>query len=259
MTTQSTFASLAALIAAAWITMPAAQANTPTQGVKCPDGTSAQRSDGDRKLVCSFQERVERASVCSPLVFKNNGDINLNTRIEHVEAGSDTCRARNLAGVVIATEPSQALLLPGDNPAHFQREVRAGKDVFVRMRTSHRFPEGGPIYLGDASRGVQCEAGFEGTATFNGRGVRCDRREHRVASCDVGWTIDRRSGLDKCFMEKIVFGNKVRVDGQYTVPQGMTGLFGNPENNGWNLRRDHVGVSDYWAREAREYRFPVTQ
>jgi hypothetical protein len=63
--------------------------------------------------------------VCSPLVFKNNGDVNLNTRIEPQLSGSDSCVARNTAGAVVATQPSQALFLPGDDPTQFRREVRA--------------------------------------------------------------------------------------------------------------------------------------
>lgn len=253
MTFQPSLIAAATLVAAAWATMPAAHANTPAEGVKCPAGTSARLLDNDRKLVCAFEERIERASVCSPVVFKNNGDINLNQRIELITAGSDTCRAVSTG----ATAPSQALLLPGDDAAQFRREVRAGADVFVRTKTSYRFPEGGPVYLGDASKGVVCPSGFDGDARFSGRGLRCDRREVRRAVCDIGWTVDRNAGTDRCFMEQVVFGNRVRVDGQYTIPQGSTGLAGNPETHGWNLRRDHEGQVDFWAREAKDYRFPV--
>ena len=243
---------LAAVLTLAAAAAPSAQANTAAEGVKCPVNTTARLSNDDRKLVCEFQERIERQSVCSPVVFKNNGDINLNTRITHLTSGSDTCRT-----VTGATAPSQALLLPGDVASQFVREVRAnGADVFVRTKTRYAFPEGGPVYVGDASKGVTCAAGFDGDARFNGRGLRCDRRELRRASCDIGWTIDRNTGTDKCFMEQIVFGNKVRVDGQYTVPQGLTGLLGNPETHGWDLRRDHQGSVDFWAKEAKDYRFP---
>lgn len=243
---------VAAAFVLAFLATPAAQANTTAQGVKCPANTTAKLSNDDRKLVCEFQERIERASVCSPVVFKNNGDINLNQRIEHIEAGSDTCRAVTTGAV----QPSQALLLPGDDASKFQREVRPGKDVFVQIKTSYKFPEGGPIYLGDASRGVVCPSGFDGDAVFGGKGLRCDRRELKVATCDIGWTVDRNNGTDKCFMEKVVFGNRIRVDGQYTIPQGTTGLTGNPETHGWNLKRDHSGNTDYWAKEAMDYRFP---
>jgi hypothetical protein len=248
-----TLVHLASVLALAAAAAPAAHANTPAEGVKCPANTTARLSNNDRKLVCEFQERIERASVCSPVVFKNNGDINLNTRIELLTAGSDTCRT-----ATGATAPSQALLLPGDVASQFVREVRAGADVFVRTKTSYAFPEGGPLYLGDASKGVTCATGFDGDARFSGRGLRCDRRELRQATCDVGWTMDRNTGTDKCFIEKTVFGNKVRVDGQYTIPQGLTGLLGNPETHGWDLRRDHQGSVDFWAKEAKDYRFPVS-
>lgn len=256
MTTTQTLIHIAAVLTVAAATMPAAHANTPAEGVKCPGNTTARLSNNDRKLVCETQERIERASVCSPLVFKNNGDVNLNTRIEPVLAGSDSCVARNTAGAVIATQPSQALFLPGDDPTQFRREVRAGADVFVAIRKAYRFPEGGPIYVGDASRGVTCPGGYDGDAVFGGKGMRCDRREYRKASCDIGWQMDRNAGTDKCFIEKEVFGNRVRVDGQFTVPEGLTGLLGNPESHGWDLKRDHEGSVDFWAKEAKDYRFP---
>jgi hypothetical protein len=248
---------VATVAALAWVAAPA-HANTPAEGVKCPSGTVAKISDGERKLVCEGEERIERASVCSPIVFKGNGSIDLNTRIEMVSAGSDTCQARNTAGAVIATVPSQALFLPGDDPTQFSREVRSsGADVFVRTRKAYRFPEGGPNYSGDPSKGVRCETGYDGDARFSGRGIRCDRYEVKKAVCDFGWQIDRNNGLDRCFIDKIVFGNRVRVDGQYTIPEGTTGLTGNPETNGWNLVQDYNGTQiDHWRKEAKDYRFP---
>lgn len=244
---------IAAAFTLAVLATPAAHANTAAEGVQCPSGTTAKLSNNDRKLVCEFQERIERASVCSPLVFKNNGDINLNQRIDLIEAGSDTCKAVSTGAVA----PSQALLLPGDDASQFRREVRPGKDVFVRVKLSHKFPTGGPVYLGDASKGVTCPTGFDGDARFGGQGMRCDRREYRKATCDIGWSMDRNPGTDKCYIEKIVFGNRVRVDGQYTIPEFTTGLTGNPESHGWDLRRDHADATDYWSKEAKDYRFPV--
>lgn len=256
MTATQTLIHLAAVLALA-TALPAAHANTTAEGVKCPTGSTARLSNGDRKLVCEAEERVERASVCSPLVFKNNGDVNLNTRIEPQLSGSDSCVARNTAGAVIATQPSQALFLPGDDPTQFRREVRPGADVFVATKKAYRFPEGGPVYLGDASKGVSCPAGFDGDSSFGGKGMRCDRRELRKAVCDAGWTLDRNNGTDKCFIEQTVFGNKVRVDGQFTIPEGLTGLLGNPESHGWDLKRDHSGSVDFWSKEAKDYRFPT--
>ena len=90
MTATQTLIHLAAVLALA-TALPAAHANTTAEGVKCPTGSTARLSNGDRKLVCEAEERVERASVCSPLVFKNNGDVNLNTRIEPQLSGSDSC------------------------------------------------------------------------------------------------------------------------------------------------------------------------
>jgi hypothetical protein len=90
-TTRQALVQVAAAIATGWLLMPAAHANTPAEGVKCPSGSNAQISSDNKKLVCATEERVERASVCSPLVFKNIVDINLNQRIEMIEAGSDTC------------------------------------------------------------------------------------------------------------------------------------------------------------------------
>lgn len=256
MNAKQTLIHIAAVLTLAAAAMPAAHANTTAEGVKCPTGTTAKLSNGDRKLVCETEERVERLSVCSPVVFKNNGGIDLNFRIETVLAGSDTCVARNTAGTVIASAPSQPVFLPGDDPTQFRREVRPGADVFVATKKAYRFPVGGPVYVGDASKGVTCPAGFDGDPSFGGQGMRCDRRELRKATCDVGWTVDRNPGKDGCFMEQIVFGNRVRVDGQYTIPEGLTGLLGNPETHGWNLVTDKEGQVDFWAKEAKDYRFP---
>jgi hypothetical protein len=252
MNTKQVLVQVAAAIAAGWMIAPAAHANTAQEGVKCPSGSTAVISNANRKLVCETQERVERASVCSPLVFKLNGDILLNQRIDMIVAGSDTCRAVTTGAVA----PSQAALLPGDVATNFVREVRSTADVFVHVRKTYKFPEGGPLYIGDAAKGVQCESGFDGDVTFSGQGIRCDRKETRVATCDLGWTIDRNTGTDKCFIEQIVFGNSVRVDGQYTIPSGTTGLAGNPDTHGWDLLRDHSGSTDYWQKEATEFRFP---
>jgi hypothetical protein len=252
MNTKQVLVQIAAIVATGWMIAPAAHANTAQEGVQCPSGSSATISNGERKLVCESQERVERASVCSPIVFKSNGDINLNQRIEMIEAGSDTCRAVTTG----ATAPSQAALLPGDNPLDFHREVRAGADVFVFIKKTYKFPEGGPIYVGDASKGVQCETGYDGDARFSGRGIRCDRKETRKATCDLGWTVDRNTGTDKCFIEQVVFGNKVRVDGQYTIPEGTTGVLGNPETHGWNLLKDFQGSTDFWQKESTDFAFP---
>ena len=38
------------------------------QGVKCPQGFEAQKSNGNRKLVCSREKTYELASICSPVV-----------------------------------------------------------------------------------------------------------------------------------------------------------------------------------------------
>ena len=253
MKTQQTLVQLAAAIATSWLMLPAAQANTTQQGVKCPSGSTALISNSNKHLACQDEERIERASTCSAVVFEKNGDITFNQRIEHIKTGSDVCRGVTTG----ATKPSQALLLPGDNIADFHREVRAnGEDVFVRVKTIYKFPEGGPIYVGNAANGVQCEAGYDGDKMFDGKGIRCDRRETRKAVCDIGWTFDSNPGKDKCFIEKIVFGNKVRVDGQYTIPEGTTGALGNPEQLGWDLKQDHSGNRDYWAKEGKDYKFP---
>lgn len=248
---------VATLATFTWLAAPA-HANTAEEGVRCPSGTTATISAEDRKLVCQGVEKIERPSVCSPIVFKNNGSIDLNTRIVMATAGSDLCVARNTAGAMIASAPSQTVFLPGDDPTQFTREVRDGIDAFVRTRTVYRFPEGGPNYSGDASKGVVCPGGYDGDKRFNDRGIRCDRYEQRKAVCDIGWQIDRNVGLDRCFIDKIVFGNRVRVDGQYTIPEGTTGLTGNPETHGWNLVKDRNGEqTDYWKKEAKDFRFPV--
>lgn len=188
MNTTRTLIHVAAVLTLAAAAMPAAHANTTAEGVKCPTGTSARLSNSDRKLVCETEERVERASVCSPLVFKNNGDVNLNTRIEPVQAGSDSCVARNTAGAVIATQPSQALFLPGDDPTQFRREVRPGADAWPRRR-----PTGSPSAARSTwvmrPRACPARPATTATSSFGGQGLRCDRRELRKAMCDIGWTM----------------------------------------------------------------------
>lgn len=36
--------------------------------------------------------------------------------------------------------------------------------------------------------------------------------------------------------------------GNYTVPAGVSGIFGNPKYYGWHLHVDYDGKDDYWHK-----------
>ena len=59
MNTKQVLVQIAAIVATGWMIAPAAHANTAQEGVQCPSGSSATISNGERKLVCESQERVE--------------------------------------------------------------------------------------------------------------------------------------------------------------------------------------------------------
>ena len=62
-----------------------------------------------------------------------------------------------------------------------------------------------------------------------------------------------KANIDQC-RSKDLFGNT--VTGNFTVPQGISGIFGNPRNNGWKLLKDHIGRRDYWEKKKTQYRYP---
>ena len=64
--------------------------------------------------------------------------------------------------------------------------------------------------------------------------------ELKKAVCDIFGKYDTREGEDACFFN----GKK----GKYTIPQGTTGLWGDPRNFGWILKKDYISNRDYWCK-----------
>lgn len=246
---------LATALAATLIVAAPARAGQQ-QGVKCPDGFSAQISNDNRKLVCS--RRYTLQSVCSPAVFAASGlKFNGNVVMDPVgrDGGIDQCFA---VGAGRKVDSVMSPPLPG-YPAldTFERKKHpTGPDTFESSKIEYAFPVSGPGYVGDASKGVQCPAGYDGDPRFNGRGIRCDKNDGppKTADCDglhagivsVGWRldVDKRGKEDRCVPSA---GGS---DGP-TKPEGMTKVQHDAEralnNVGWVLK-DRDG-RDQWQRK----------
>jgi len=238
-----------AATATLWLAAPTAALAGEKQGVQCPAGATPQITNNSKTLKCLAVQRFDRVAVCSPVVFRSNGDVNLNVRVEHLTAGRDICRI--VGGS--ATAAPQFVPLPGDPPAaSFTQVTQAGVDVFRATRTVHVYPVGGPIYnpLDDESKGVSCPTGFDGDTRFNGRGIRCDKPiARKAADCDVPWSLLRdRSGTE----DRRILANQT---GQ-TKPQGITFVQLRAENVlptvGWSL--DKNTGADAWLKT--EFAYP---
>jgi hypothetical protein len=245
---------------AATLVMPAPAHAGEQQGVRCPDGFEAHVSDGNRKLVCS--RRYTLQSICSPAVFAAPGvKFNANVVMDPVgrDGGVDQCLA---VGTGKKVDSVMSPPLPGYPAlATFERKKHpTGPDRFESSQTEYAFPVGGPDFIGDARKGVQCPSGFDGDKRFEGRGIRCDRNDGapRRADCDgvqagivsIGWElkVDRRSHEDRC----VPSGSG--SDGP-TKPEGMTKVQHDAEraldNIGWVLK-DRDG-RDQWQRKVYAY------
>lgn len=230
------------------------------QGVKCPDGFDAQISNGNRKLVCSRPYRL--ASICPPAVFEAKGiKLGSNIVMDPVgrDGGIDQCLA---VGAGSKVDSVMSPPLPGYPPLSTFKRIKnpTGPDVFESSVTEYAFPEGGPTYVGDASKGVQCPAGYDGDKRFNGRGIRCDKHDGppKLADCDgahagivsVGWKleVDRRGNEDRCVP------SAGGADGP-TKPEGMPKVVFDRDRGandvGW-LLIDRKG-RDQWQRKVYEY------
>lgn len=250
------------VIAAGWFAAAPAQAG-PQQGVKCPSGYDARISEGNRKLVCSRQKTYELASICSPAAFSSKG-VKIGTNIVMDPAGIDQCLA---VGTGAKTASVMAPPQPGYPAASaFRRDPSAGgPDRFVATVTEYAFPSGGPLYIGTASAGVRCPSGYDGDKEYDGRGIRCDKRDGppRPADCDgiaagpvaLGWRWERdhRGAEDRC----LPMGTG--EDGP-TKPEGMTkaqhDLERASDSIGWVLDKNS-GARDRWQRKV--YAFPASQ
>lgn len=245
---------LATALAATFIAAPA-QAGEQ-QGVKCPDGFEAHISNDNRKLVCSRHYTLQ--SVCSPAVFAASGlKINGNIVMDPVgrDGGVDQCFAvgagRKVDSVMSPPLPGYPAL------ATFERKKHpTAPDTFESNKIEYAFPVGGRDYVGDASHGVQCPAGYDGDKRFNGRGIRCDKNDGapKRADCDglhagivsIGWElkVDKRGNEDRCVP------SASGSDGP-TKPEGMTKVQHDAERAsdkiGWVLK-DRDG-RDHWQRK----------
>lgn len=230
----------------------------PQQGVRCPSGFDALISDGNRKLICRRTVNYERDAVCPPGAKLDEGGTGLDMCVAQIQVGP------NPPAVRVPAMPSAPIV---NMPWHhvvsdFKQVARPGQpDKFVATAHEFRFPELGPVYpphpLGDATKGVTCPAGFDGDKVFDGRGIRCDKRdgEPKSADCDgiVGWEWrqDLVGDEDRC-------RNVVTGETGPTKPAGMTkvqhDLDRARDDAGWLLNK-RPGARDTWQRKV--YAFPI--
>lgn len=250
----------AALAAICLLAAPCAYAGAQ-QGVRCPSGFAAEISDANKKLVCRKTANYELASICSPLAFSAKG-ISVSGNVVMEPTGSDMCLA-TVTGNKVA---SVAAPPPPNYPpiSAFTRQINAsGPDKFVASRAEYAYPEAGPVYVGDSSKGVSCPSGYDGDKVFDGRGIRCDKLDGapKPADCDgiaagpvaLGWKWeqDRVGAEDRC----VPMGTG---DHGPTKPQGMTKVQHDAERAsdsiGWILNK-RSGARDTWQRKV--YAFPA--
>ncbi len=233
------------------------------QGVKCPSGFEAHRSNGDRKLVCSRAKTYELASICSPVVFSNQS-VDLKQQIVMDPKGDDHCLA------VVTGHRTRAVAsppLPGYPALSAFRHVSnsQGPDKYVATAQEYAFPEGALLpYAGDASKGVTCPSGYDGDSRYEGRGIRCDKNDgpRRGADCDgvqlgviaVGFAleVDRNGEEDRCVLP-------ISREHTSTKPQGVLyPVFAAErlrDDTGWWLDKRNGG--DKWQRKV--YAYPRVQ
>ena len=224
---------LAAAISLTGLAAPTLSHASASQGVSCPADTEATYNNG--VLKCRLPVVTSLPSVCPPLM-------------KLATAGSDLCTLG--IGPTSTSTPSS----PGISVTGAVRVINpTGADTFTITNHIYFFPNGA-LYVGNSMNGVKCPSGFDSIRTNNGRGLRCEDTIVKKAVCDIGWAMDRRDGRDRCYIDT-PFG---RNYGNYTIPENAAyiGAFGDPETHGWNLDRDRSGSTDYWIREAREYRYP---
>lgn len=182
-----------AFLALEFVPAEPAQAGEP-EGVWCPTGFTAQITNSNRALKCVRVDGIVLGSTCPKGAGMTAG-----------AGGLDTCVwSAALGGIPKSPEPSwMSGGLPWHPPASsFRRIIRSGSGDDTFVATDFRFPEGGPIYVGNPASGVSCPSGFDGDVRYNGLGIRCDRNSGgpKEADCDPGWIVDRdRNGKeDRC-------------------------------------------------------------
>ncbi|MBO0612399.1 hypothetical protein [Thiothrix fructosivorans] len=230
----------------------AAQA-TEQEGVSCPSGSTAERSNNNKTLKCKKGLHV-LPSICPPL--NNLGHI-----IPKVRSGIDMC------GTVIIPAPdvpsAMAPPLPGmPSASKFTRDVNGANGNVDRFIASHYvFPNGLTVGLvpvpynplHDSSKGVSCPSGYSGLATANG--IRCFKAESpKPADCDFPWRFIMNGGAgdqDSCQLGVL--------DNGVTKPQGMTKIQHDFDrslgNISWIL--NIKAGNDEWVR--RVYKYPESK
>lgn len=217
----------------------------PQQGVRCPSGFTARIADENRKLVCRKTKTFERSPMCPPLFTL-------------VTTGADVCR-NSATGATMEPMMSPVVAMPGQpaDDAYRRSTNPIGPDKFVATAFEYVFPQTGPIYIGDAAKGVVCPAGFDGDRMHSGRGIRCDRRDGdpRSADCDAiagwEWKRDLAGAEDRC-------RHMVTGETGPTKPTGMTKIQHDFERSsddiGWVLNKKS-NARDTWQRKV--YKYPI--
>lgn len=248
--------STAVLAATAFSATPAAaQVPNPEAGVTCRAGTTADFNNGS--LRCSTEREVRLESICSVVTVNRRAEVGVTLRDldprPPLTAGVDQCISATGTRTPSVMRPPVPGVDPLARPGVYERVVNpTGPDVFVAQQTAYEFPQGW-AFVGDPSRGVTCGNGFDAERVGT-RGLRCVKQEVKLATCDGGFSIDRRNGRDLCTKTNLL-GN--REIGQYTIPSGVgyIGLAGNPASNGWRLDMDRSGERDYWIKRERQFAF----
>lgn len=231
------FAILKTTIALCLITTSSSVLAKASDGVVC-SGTTASYS-GNKVLKCyTNNTRTYRlGSMCPPARYPLN--IVMNSR------GRDTCSAV-IAGNKVTSAKTPPL--PGYPPHNQFRRVisQNGVDSFVARVTSRNYKHPrGKRYLHNARKGVTCPSGY--TSKYARSRLKCEKKTVRRATCDIGWSLDRRSGRDVCQMRTLVG----TITGEYTIPEGTTGALGHPRKFGWRL--EVKNGRDNWYKVSYKY------
>lgn len=211
------------------------------EGVKCPNGYSADISNGNKSLKCSKDKTYTLTAICPPQSAPMD------------PKGEDRCLPL-LSGTTRPSIMPPLPTLPGFPSAScFRRIVVANAaDNFVCQGKEYVFPQG-TIYnpLHKPTNGVQCPSGYDGDVQFGGKGIRCRKNDGgaKPADCDFPWSWekDRDGNKDQC-----VLANQAGP----TVPHGITKIQLDIEKArgdiSWHL--DVRSGRDSWQK--RIYKYP---
>jgi hypothetical protein len=209
-------------------------------GVRCPSGFDAQISSSNRNLVCVKKGAFRLTSSC-PFGYLNAHEHPIDHCFKLGEAGTSIKPIRSVPSAAPPWYPPLT---------KFKRIVGSSDQDDVFVADDYKFPEGGPIYMGDASKGVRCPSGWDGDVRYSNRGIRCDKLDGspKEADCDFGWSVDR----DRLGQEDRCLG----VNEGPTKPMGMTKIHFDAQRSlatvGWLL--DKRNGTDTWQKKL--YRYP---